>query len=171
MSEKYFFDIPVYRITKDKYYKERDVYIEKKMYTGPPSHIEIAKKFHENNPEHKQIFDQHLRKTYGGAWDYNEIIGWVQLHFLGSQVRGEYWRVKAKRLVRTRKKVFENLTWKLAPEIDIPHEANNTEILNLINEYISDCKMALKGRHLDTSKLDLIGPYIDWRELINKKTA
>ena len=168
MGEKYFFDIPVYRLTQEQYYKDLGAYIEKNMYSGSPSHNKLKKKIYEKEPERKQNMEQHLRETYGGAWDYNEIIGWIQLRFLGRQIRGEYLRVKAKRIVRTRKKVFEWDTWKLAPEIDIPEEANNTEIFHLINEYLSDCKKELKGRHLDTNRLDLIGSYVDWRSLLNK---
>lgn len=90
------------------------------------------------------------------------------MYILGDQIRGEFWRVKAKRIVRSRKKVFEYDTWKLVPEIDIPEEANNVEIFCLINEYLSDCKKELKGRYIDTSRLDIIGPFIDWRSFVNK---
>ncbi len=168
MCDKYFLDIPMYRITKELYYKERDAHVEKVMYPGPQSHDGVQKRFHKKYPEQKQNFKEHTRETYGGAWNYNEIIGWVQLHFLGDQIRDEFWQVKAKRLVRTRKKVFEYVSWKLAPEIDIPHEANNTETLELINEYLSDCREELRARYFDTNKLDVIGPYVDWRSLINK---
>ncbi len=115
MEDKCFFDIPVYRLTKERYYKDRDTYIEKNMYPGPPAHNERKNKYYEESPDRKQYFEEHILETYGGAWDYNEIIGWIQLHFLGVQIRGELWRVKAKRIVRTRKKVFEWDTWKLAP--------------------------------------------------------
>ncbi|MDH3353509.1 MAG: hypothetical protein OEL87_03610 [Nanoarchaeota archaeon] len=166
MREKYFFDIPVYRLAKEEYYKKLDSYVEAKMYQGPPSHVELMKEFHEQHPDQKQLHEQHLRKNYGGAWNYNEIIGWIQLHFLGNQIRGEFWRVKAKRIIRTRKKEFEYITWKLAPEIDIPHEASNTEILNLIKEYLSRCQEELKkGRYIETSRFDVIAPYVDWRSL------
>ena len=169
MHEQYFLDIPVYRITEEQYYKELDAYIEKVMYPGPQSNDDDMKRFHKKHPVQKKNFEQHIRETYGGVWNYNEIIGWVQLHFLGSQIRGEFWRVKAKRLVRSRKKVFEYHAWKLAPEIDIPHEADNMEILDLINEYLSDCRKELKGRYFDTKRLDVIGPYVDWRSLMKKR--
>jgi hypothetical protein len=168
MSEKHFLDIPVYRLTKERYYKELDAYIENVMYPGPPQHDEDRKKSNEKYPEQKQNFEQHIKQTYGGTWDYNEIIGWIQLHFLGSQIIGEFWRVNTKRIVRSRKKVFEYDTWKLVPEIDIPEEANNTEIHHLITEYLSDCKKELKGRYIDTSRFEVIGSYVDWRSLLNK---
>jgi len=168
MWDKYFLDIPVYRLTEERYYKEQDAHVKKVMYPGPQSRDDVKKRFHKKHPEQKQNSEEHIKKIYGGAWNYNEIMGWVQLHFLGDQIRGEFWQVNAKRVVRSRKKVFEYYSWKLAPEIDIPHEANNTEIFELINEYLSDCKKELKGRYFDTSRLDVIGPYVDWYSLINK---
>ena len=91
---------------------------------------------------------------------------------MGDQIRGEFWRVKAKRLVRSRKKVFEHNHWKLAPEIHIPLEANNSEIFTLINQYLLDCQTELKKkRYIDSSKLKAIGPYVDWRNLINKNIS
>ncbi|MGZ8137171.1 MAG: hypothetical protein ACXW1W_10540 [Methylococcaceae bacterium] len=168
MNEKYFFNIPVYRLTKERYYEEQNAYVNKIMFPGPPQYDEDRRIFNEKYPEQKRNFEQHIKNNYGGAWDYNEIIGWIELHFLGSQIRGEFWRVKAKRIVRSRNKVFEYDTWKLAPEIDIPEDANNTEILHLINEYLSDCKKELKGRYIDTSRFDVIGTYIDWRSFVNR---
>ena len=168
---KRFFEIPVYRLPQERYYEEMTAYIEKVMYPGPPAHNAGLKRLHEKYPDIKINFEEHIRAAYGGAWDYNEIIGWVQLHFLGSQIRGEFWRVKAKRLVRSMKKVFEFRTLKLAPEISIPHEADNKEIYHLINKYLADCRKELKNRCLDTSRLDVVGPYVDWRALIKDENV
>ena len=44
-----------------------------------------------------------MHDQFGGAWKYNEIIGYIRLHFLGNQIRGEYWGVKAMCQVRTRR--------------------------------------------------------------------
>ena len=107
-----------------------------------------------------------LIRRYGGSWQYNEIVGWVQLFFLGSQIRGEYWGVDAKRITRTRKKQFEFKSLKLVPEIDIPHAATNSEIFGVVQDYLSECQKKLKHRYIDTSRLELIGPYVDWRRLI-----
>lgn len=164
--EKYFFDIPVYRLKKDRYYKDLDAYVKKTMNMEPLSNDD-RKQFYERNPMHKRDFEQYLREVYGGAWDYNEIIGWIRLYFLGSQIRGEFWRVKAKRLVRSRKKHFKYHSWKLAAEINIPYKADNIEIFKLVLNYLSDCQKELKGRPLDTSRLDVVGPYVDWRSLMN----
>ena len=40
---------------------------------------------------------EHYYQKYG-PWYFNEIIGYLRLHFLGSQVRGEYFGSKKKKL-------------------------------------------------------------------------
>ena len=166
MVGTYFLDIPVYRVSKDRYYSEMDSFIQNSMYPGPPGHDDELRQFHSRNPDQKTAFHEHLRQRYGGAWNYNEIIGYIELHFLGNQIRGEYWQVKAKRIQRTRHKVFEWRTHKLAPELDVPYEALNPQIYALVREYIADCAKELKGRYIDTSKLEVIGPHVDWQALL-----
>lgn len=165
MSETYFLDIPVYRVPQDRYYCEMESFIETRMYSGSAEHDEQIRQFHARNPEQKTAFADHLRDQYGGAWNYNEIIGYIQLHFLGSQIRGEYWQVKGRRIQRSRKKIFERRTFKLAPELDIPYQASNLQIYAIICLYLTNCAKELKGRYIDTTIFEAIGPHIDWLAL------
>jgi hypothetical protein len=107
----------------------------------------------------------HLHHSFGGCWKFNEIIGYIRLHFLGTQIRGEYFGVKKKRIVKTRTKTLEYRTWKLAPEIEVPDEATDSDIFTFVMEYIADCKKELPRRHIDTELLEAMGPYVRWREL------
>lgn len=161
MMQNHFFDIPVYRLKEEQYYAERDAYIQSTMYPSP-----MHKQFLDRNPEHKIRNQAYFEKKFGGAWCYNEIIGWIELYLLGSQIRGEFWQVDVKRIVRSRKKTFEWQTHKLAPEIEIPYKAKNTEIFDLINKYLLNCQKELKNRYLDTGKFSILGPHIDWRSLL-----
>lgn len=112
-----------------------------------------------------------MAKTYGGCWEFNEIIGYIRLHFLGSQVRGEYFSVNKKRIVRTRTKQFEFMTWKLAPEVEIEPPYGTAEILNAIYQYIEDCRHEVRTRYIDTSKLDAIAPFVDWERLFRSPSV
>ncbi len=107
----------------------------------------------------------HLTEKYGGCWQFNEIIGYIKLDFLGSQIRGEYFAVDRKRIVRTRTKTFEYKTWKLAPEIDIEQPYGTGEVLGAIQRYIQACKAELPKRFIDTSNFDKLAPHIDWGTL------
>jgi hypothetical protein len=133
------------------------------MYPKSNPYSDAIRDQHKKDPGLKIAFKDHLSQVYGGSWRYNEIIGYIRLHFLGSQIRGEYFGVRSKRIVRTRKKVLEYKTWKLAVEMDIPGDSTNEQILKLIREYIDDCRKELKGRHIDSELIEIIGPYVDWR--------
>lgn len=167
MDMLFFFDIPVYRLPKEKYYAERESYIEKQMYGIDPDEIAMRNAFYERNADSAILFRDHLEKTYGGPWDFNEIVGYIRLHFLGSQIRGELWMVSKKRLVRTRQKLFLYQTHKVVPEKDIPFSASNEEISRIIFEYLEDAKKELKGRFVDTSTFERLARYIDWNALKN----
>ena len=161
----HFLDLPVYRLPEDEYYKQRSTYVDsmvkKYLPSITPSSPSIAKSLARQDDE----FRRHVCNTYGGEWKYNEVMGHVRLHLLGSQIRGEYWRVKAKRIVRTRKKILEFCDWKLAPETELPTTGSNNEIYLAILEHVDDCRKELKKRYLDAEQLTEIGPYVDWRAL------
>ena len=148
------FDLPVYRCSRDKYETDKQTYIEKYLYAYPKD---------------SNLYKDHsiqFGRMYGGEWKYNEIIGFIGLHIMGSQIRGEYWQVRAKRIVKTRKKQFEWKTHKLAPETSLHHCKTNSEILNEIFKYVEECKKELPKRYIDDSQLYNIGSYINWKKLI-----
>jgi hypothetical protein len=166
MSILYFADIPVYRIHKGKYYEERDAYIDKMMYGDTLEEREMRRAFYERNRDHEIFHKDRLEKQYGGIWRFNEIVGYVRLHFVGMQVRGELFMVNAKRLVRTRKKLFLYQTHKIAVEWDIPLNATNDEIFKVIIQYIEDTRQELKARYVDSSLFELMGKFVDWKALL-----
>jgi hypothetical protein len=137
------------------------------MYSGPPEAIKKKQEFHKRYPGHKLLYEECLIKNYGGQWDYNEIIGFIRLHFVGRQIRGEYHGLDSKRITKTRKKLFTFKTWKLANEIDIPINSNNNEIFSIICDYIKDCEKELKKRYIDSTLFKVIGPHVDWVSLMN----
>lgn len=165
MRAKYFYDVQVYRLSRERYYRDMDEYIKKHMYSGIPSHIKMMEDFYRKEPTRKREAEDRLRKSYGGAWEYNEIIGYIRLYFLGTQIRGEYWGVNSKRVVRTRKKILEFKTWKLASEIDLHREPDSFSIFSKIMEYLGKCQKELKGRYIGTDNFKAIGPYVDWKSL------
>jgi hypothetical protein len=162
---KYFFDIPVYRLPEKRYYAERDADTDRKMYPRDDPLSEMKRNFYQRDRELRLTALELYRREYGGIWRYNEIIGFIRLHFMGSQIRGEYFCIDAKRIVRTRRKIFEWRTHKLAPEVSVPPEAASEQIFDLVKEYLGRCKRELRKRHIDTAILDTLGPYIDWKRL------
>jgi hypothetical protein len=111
------------------------------------------------------ISQNHYEKY--GPWLFNEIVGFIRLHVLGSQFRGEYFSAEKRRNPISRSKVFTYRTHKLAPEVSIPYEASNAEILSIPISYVDNCQKELrKGRYIDSSILRTIGVHRDWRGLI-----
>lgn len=165
MASLYFFDIPVYRLPEERYYRERDNHVESVVYPEGSPFNQARRAKEEADPHHNIAIRDHLQRAYGGCWRFNEIVGYIRLHFLGSQVRGEYYGVRKQRVVRTRTKTLEYITWKIAPELDIPHTQTNAEIFETVRRYLNSCRKELPGRYLDTELFEGVGKYIDWCSL------
>jgi hypothetical protein len=158
-------DLPVYRVTEDAYYEERAAFVDKRMTDNPlpttpakPSAASVL------SPQDASMLS-HLNSTFGGGWRYNEIVGYLRLHFLGSQIRAEYWRVETKRIVRTRRKQIEFRDWKFVTETEVPMQGTNQEIFSAVQQHIADCRRKLGRLHLDSTSIDTLGPHLDWRAL------
>jgi hypothetical protein len=161
MPSVYFHDLPIYRLPRDAYYAGRDKYVADFVADtfchGSPS-PEAVKNLSES-------MKQHDYDTYG-PWRFNEIIGYIRLHFLGSQVRGEYFAVNRSRHVLTRHKTFVYRTHKLAPEHQVPRDATSNQILQVIHEYVEACRKEVPRRYIDDSWLQAVGPFVDWNAVI-----
>jgi hypothetical protein len=159
--KKYFFELPVYRLSEAQYIEEEnkflsDYYFETHTNKGIPKTTTTYEKFKENSNRYRDI------------WRYNEIIGYVRLYILGNQIRGEYYQHKTTRIRKTRTKHFQFITQKLASEKSLSNNTN-ADIYNIILEYVQDCKFELKKRYIDINNFQQIGKYIDWNRLIKDK--
>ena len=163
----YFLDLPVYRVGEDAYYAARAAFADAQMTKHPlPTTPNRPSGAQQLSPQDAYMLD-HLYWSYGGSWKYNEIVGYLRLHFLGSQVRAEYWRAEAKRIVRTRRKRIEFRDWKLAPEKEIPMDGTSEDIYAAVRAHVEDCRRELGRLVLDSTPLETLGPYIDWRTLLH----
>lgn len=160
---KIFFDIPVYRITQEKYESEQDSFIQHELSDTD----DVVQEMYRRNPEQKTQMKNHFWELYGGCWRFNEIIGFIRLHFFFTQIRGEYWRVTSKRIVRTRKKLFAFFDPKVTYEEEIPAGSTNAEIFELVKKYLvrAQNERNLKKFFIDTSVFENIGPFVDWNGL------
>lgn len=165
MSVRYFFDVPVYRLAEERYYREREAHIDRVLYPPESPHSAAMREKDKADPNNRVGFIDHLQRSYGGCWRFNEIVGYIRLHFLGSQVRGEYYGLNRKRVVRTRTRTLEYLAWKLAPEVDIPYPVTSEGVHRAVSEYLDSCKTELPGRHIDTELFETVAKHIDWEAL------
>ena len=155
VGDDYIFILPVYRVEEEKYYADLNEDFERLVSDG------WDQEFRDKYYSLVQGWRNHHHASYGGAWNFNEIVGYIKLYFLGTQVRGEYWSTIPKRKVKTRKKQFEYKTHKLYVEIEI-REKSKEGILAAIEEYLEGCRRELKNRHIDRKEFDKLKNHIDW---------
>lgn len=153
--DDYFMVIPVYRVTEDNYFL--------KMKEDFDNHISSSydESIRQGDPNLVQKLERTHQSSYGGVWEFNEIIGYIKLFFMGNQVRGEYWSTKPRAKVKTRKKEFEFKAHKLVPEAEISQKTN-AGILSAVENYLDRCKKELKSRHIDLREFNTLKGHIDW---------
>jgi hypothetical protein len=57
-------------------------------------------------------------------------------------------------------------THKLAPEEDVPRDATNEQILQVILDYVDQCRKEEPRRYFDDTWLRTIGPMVDWNTVM-----
>lgn len=169
MTILYFYDIPVYRLPEEQYNRERNEHIDSMLFPEGDPYSQSLRQKEADDPSCNSAVRDHLQRSYGGCWKFNEIIGYIRLHFLGHQVRGEYFSIRKKRIVRTRTRVLEYLTWKLAPEVNIPRPYTNQGVYGAVLKYLADCRRELPRRSVDTELFEVIGKHVNWVDLIESQ--
>jgi hypothetical protein len=104
------------------------------------------------------------------AWAYNDVVGWLQLSTSGGGIKAYLqWR-DATRLVRPtmrpsgrffahRGKVFE--LWFRSDQTDF---AIYQELIARVRQLSR--QQPFRGRYIDTTALEAIGPHVCWRALV-----
>ncbi len=112
---------------------------------------------------------QHFWENYGGPWQYNQVIGWVRLYVLGSQLRGDLWMMTGKRLHRKSHNPIRRVRDDF--EIDIIPDESSAQILSKLEQELKHLQKSLykKRRFLDLECFQSLAPFIDWRKLIDMK--
>lgn len=97
--QKFFFEIPIYRCTFEAHTeliaREKDEYLRcigADPITKPDSYANSVASFD---------------KERWYSWRFNEVVGWLRLYRYGSQIRGELWFVRSKRLLPRGQKNYE----------------------------------------------------------------
>jgi len=151
---KVLFELPVYRLSEEMYYDKFNLEYEKR-------------KTPNNDPISEEKINQNIFKDYGGAWKYNEIIGYLELYAQKSDIRCAYYKVNAKRIVRTRKKqyeIYDDTIYK----IDIFRKYTNEQLIVKIKELVDNCILQdeFENRFVDRKLFDKMVDYVDWYKLI-----
>ena len=154
IEQKLCFEIPIYRCNEDKHSAEMAK--EKARYVSPLSRLQ-------SYATAERRFDE--EEWY--PWRYNEAIGWIQLSICGTEVKGELYFVKAKKIQRRMRKRF---CWHHEVfEIDVSPNQSSADIYKSICVELDKFRREKPYRkwHLDTEGFQNIGPFIDWRKFVD----
>ena len=161
--ERHFFEIPIYRCPIDQHTKEMER--DKLDWLGPLQETKNSA------PESFSNAERWWESIRWYPWRYNEVIGWLRLFVFGSQIRGELWYTKAKRILpKPKKPMF------LRGEVFLtgfhPRQTD-TEILSELKAQLVEFQKSkrMKGRFLDLECFLSIAPSVCWRKLLGFEPA
>lgn len=164
--ERYFFEIAIYRTSREQFNKKYDsdlqLYLEQFQKLSGFTRDPVI--------DNTRIHDkQYFWENYGGPWQYNQVIGWVRLYVLGSQLRGDLWMMTGKRLHRKSRNQIRHVG--KAFEIDFTPDESSAQIRSKLEQELERlqkewCK---KKRFLDLECFRCLAPCIDWRKLMGMK--
>jgi|SRR6056297_2214192 len=161
-EDKFFFEIPIYRCTQEKFNTDYDRELNKHLdtlwpngarYRLPKNSVESAK--------------QDFWERYGAPWNFNQAVGWLRLFVTGSQIRADLWFTNAKRLLRRPKYRQISIMGK-GFEITFESKNSSIEIYEALLNRLLEFENSFHGGRLnvDLECFKNIGLYVNWRALI-----
>lgn len=165
MRNQYIFDIPIYRKTKDDFNAEIEFEFAKHvewMISSDPNHRPL------NNETKIRVKDSIVRES-GGSWQFNQIIGWLRLFREGNKIGGHIWWVDKRINRRMRNKRLRLITYSDVLHASFPKESSS-EIFNKMIERLTILakEPKYKKRFIDLDVFCRVGPFIDWRALLDR---
>lgn len=148
----FFMDIPIYRCTLSQYETENDRLVAKnsKGLTIPELRAEEERFFRIAVP----------------SWDFSETVGWIRLSAISEGIMGQLFWVGQKRLFRGMRKGFRRreVVIDLTVKADETSEAIFQELTGCLEKLNKEPRF--KKRYIDLRALQSVGPYVDWRTLV-----
>ena len=156
--DRHFFEVPIYRCSPEQHLLETECL--KARLLEPIQYQKTS------NPENFHFFEQLFDSRTRYTWDFNEIVGYIRLYPLGTQIRGELWFMKAKRLRRGMKK---KLRWiEKAFELNCSPSESNADIGSRVLARVNalENEAPCQGRYIDTLSLSNVASFLDWGGLL-----
>ncbi len=150
----YFFEIGIYRCPAKQHYEE--------LANGKRKYVEQL----EYEPQNYENVSTWYDQNRWPSWDYNEAVGWLRLYRFGSQIRGELWFIRAKRITRGAKKQFSNLGKVFELSFDPSHSEQDIreEIFRALKDAANN--RPIKGRYLDLKCFQSTSSALRWRKIL-----
>lgn len=159
MINETLFEIPIYSCTQEQFIAHVTAQAEKDMASVPDY----------NNGFWQEQRDQEI-KRHLKAVRYNELIGCIEIHAIGTQLRADYWFTNKKRIIigSPQKGV---VSWR-GKLLESHYRGSKLSSQNIFKDFrkaitstVND-RERLKNRFVDLSAFDRCGPFVDWRALL-----
>lgn len=163
--DRYIFDIPIYRCDRQRHYAEMD----RALQLEKDNLIQISGST-KPSPYAFRYIDKRTREKCGGPWEFNQVIGWLRLFVTPSHIGGHLWFVDAKRINRDMRKKRFYLT---SSSNVLATYSRTSDDSTAIFDHTLSCIISfanqgsLKKRFLDVEQFKNIGPFINWRTLLD----
>ncbi len=161
MPEKYLFDVAFYWCAEEAFYREYDKRLAEHLAdfertTGYPLTENL-----------RMSLTDSFWKNYIAPWTFNQAVGWVRLYKLGSQIRGELWYMNAKRAGRQLTKKHFSSQGKAFELHVYPEDTSEVIYKAVLADLQSFAKAFRRKVVLDLEAFEQLGPYVNWRVLMN----
>jgi hypothetical protein len=166
-GDQYFFELPIYLEVEDNYDERFEQLLEAEAVKLWRRESDPRKDLAWHRQQGERWREAYLR-AYGGRWRYNQIFGFLGIYPLGGQLRGDTW-YSTKKLAR-RNIARKDIAWcGKAFEMDVRPEQSSAEIFEQLRKTIRCLRHGApyKRRFLDIRSLELAGPFLDWRRLMD----
>lgn len=173
MEDHYIFDVPVYLCRRDEY--EHDMSKKEKEHFQDLYKLRQFCDIYDDMSREDTEREKHsARSSLGGPWYFNQIVGWIRLYADVNYIGGHIWWVSANQLRRRMKyktfyqNTFGNIFSTSALGENADSETIYCETLRAIKDYWVDSHL-LKNRFVDLELFVNIGPFINWRKLLDSR--
>jgi len=153
------FEIPIYSCNQSEYVARVEAEAAESMASVP----NYGNGFWEK--QRQDEIQRHLKSVR-----FNELIGCVEVHVMGSQLRADYWFTIKKRIVigskdkgviKPKGKLLEkHYSRSASSSLDLFHDFRKA-LLQRINQH-----SRLKKRFIDFDAFDRCGPHVNWRAIL-----
>ena len=165
MQDFYIFDIPIYLRPESRYYTDLETATTRFLRKMFPSVESPRERF----PRQCESIATDFHKTFGGPWDFNQVVGWLRLYVERSAVGGHLWWVDAKRLQTRMRKTFYLVSPSNVLATWIKPEDQSGKIFAETLAQIESLsrQRSYNGRFFDLTAFRNLGPFVDWRGLLD----
>ena len=166
----YFFEIPIYRVSRERYGKE--VEAEKEKLLAPLRDLwnSVSSKPVEESEAYQYVKNNFDREHGTHMWRYNQAIGWLRLFASDhSHIRVDYYWVKGRISKNLKNKLFRYCFEEKTFRLDILPAMTSNEIYLLLRQRLEELmrKEPFRKYYIDLEPFQNISPFIDWRALLD----